>query len=62
MRSSEEGRFCCTPMKKIIDIAGRGQMWMDGLRLEEVSENTPTTNLEYIHDLLDEPVNLPFEE
>ncbi|UQZ34498.1 AraC family transcriptional regulator [Paenibacillus sp. PK3_47] len=43
-------------------LSGRGQVWVDELRFEEVDDHTPTTNLDYTQELLDEPVNLSFEE
>lgn len=43
-------------------LSGRGQVWVDELRFEEVDDSIPTTNLDYTQDLLDEPVNLSFEE
>ncbi|WP_150275397.1 helix-turn-helix transcriptional regulator [Paenibacillus tepidiphilus] len=43
-------------------LSGRGQVWVDGLRFDEVDDSTPTTNLDYTQELLDEPVNLSFEE
>ncbi|MNC01120.1 hypothetical protein D3C75_484620 [compost metagenome] len=43
-------------------FAGREQAWVDKPRFMEVSDSTPTTNLEYTRGLLDESVNLSFEE
>lgn len=43
-------------------LSGRGQVWVDELRFEEVDDSIPTTNFDYTQDLLDEPINLSFEE
>ncbi|MEW5552849.1 AraC family transcriptional regulator [Peribacillus frigoritolerans] len=43
-------------------LSGRGQVWIDELEFEEVSIDTPTTNIDYGCDLLDGPENLSFEE
>ncbi|WP_336865579.1 AraC family transcriptional regulator [Peribacillus frigoritolerans] len=43
-------------------LSGRGQIWIDELEFEEVSIDTPTTNIDYGCDLLDGPANLSFEE
>ncbi|KAA9022309.1 helix-turn-helix transcriptional regulator [Niallia endozanthoxylica] len=43
-------------------LSGNGQVWMDELSFEEVDNRTPTTNLDLSKELLDEPVNLSFEE
>lgn len=43
-------------------LSGRGQVWIDELEFEEVSIDTPTTNIDYGCDLLDGPANLSFEE
>ncbi|WP_350299869.1 helix-turn-helix transcriptional regulator [Peribacillus frigoritolerans] len=43
-------------------LSGRGQLWIDELEFEEVSIDTPTTNIDYGCDLLDGPANLSFEE
>ncbi|WP_213028909.1 AraC family transcriptional regulator [Shouchella tritolerans] len=45
-----------------IILAGQGKVWADQFAFEEVSESIPTTNLEVHGELLDEPVNLSFEE
>ena len=42
-------------------LSGRGSVWVDDLKFEEVVENTPTTNVEFDHELLEEPVNLSFD-
>ncbi len=43
-------------------LSGNGQVWTDELSFEEVDDRTPTTNLDLTKELLDEPVNLSFEE
>ena len=43
-------------------LSGRGQVWIDELEFEEVSIDTPTTNIDSGCDLLDGPENLSFEE
>ncbi|MCE4049106.1 MULTISPECIES: AraC family transcriptional regulator [Bacillaceae] len=43
-------------------LSGNGSVWVDGIRFEEVDEHTPTTNMDFTEELLDEPVNLSFEE
>ncbi|MCO4852141.1 helix-turn-helix domain-containing protein [Bacillus vallismortis] len=43
-------------------LSGPGQMWMDHVVFEEVDESVPSTNLEMPGELLDEPINLSFEE
>ncbi|MCP1493586.1 AraC-like DNA-binding protein [Peribacillus frigoritolerans] len=43
-------------------LSGSGQVWIDELEFEEVSIDTPTTNIDYGCDLLDGPENLSFEE
>lgn len=45
-----------------IILSGRGTVWADGLSFEEVDASVPTTNLDVVGELLDEPVNLSFEE
>lgn len=45
-----------------IILSGQGTVWADQFTFEEVDENTPTTNLEVQVELLDEPVNLSFDE
>ncbi|WPK13304.1 AraC family transcriptional regulator [Lysinibacillus louembei] len=45
-----------------IILSGRGQVWVDQLTFEEVDESVLSTNLEIQSDILDEPVNLSFEE
>ncbi|MFJ6207553.1 helix-turn-helix domain-containing protein [Lysinibacillus sp. NPDC092081] len=43
-------------------LAGQGTVWADQFTFEEVNESIPTTNLEVHGELLDEPVNLSFDE
>lgn len=43
-------------------LAGEGQVWMDELKFEVVDNKVPTTNIDFSVDLLDEPINLSFEE
>lgn len=45
-----------------IILSGQGTVWADQFTFEEVSENIPTTNLEVHGELLEEPVNLSFDE
>lgn len=44
-----------------IILSGQGTVWADQFTFEEVDESVPTTNLEIQGELLDEPVNLSFE-
>lgn len=43
-------------------LSGNGQVWIDELQFEEVDQQTPTTNIDFSADLLEEPINLSFEE
>lgn len=44
-------------------LSGKGQVWIDELKFEEVDKSTPTTNMNVAADyLLDEPTNLLFED
>lgn len=43
-------------------LSGQGHVWMDQFTFEEVDESVETTNLENHSELLDEPLNLSFEE
>lgn len=43
-------------------LSGKGQLWIDELKFEEVNQQTPTTNIDFSVDLLDEPINLSFED
>lgn len=43
-------------------LSGNGHVWIDGLKFEEVDLNTPSTHIQFGGKLLDEPVNLSFEE
>lgn len=45
-----------------IILSGRGQVWVDQINFDEVGKDVETTNLEVQGELLDEPVNLSFEE
>src|SRR5690606_4612120 len=45
-----------------IILSGRGQVWVDQLKFEEVDDSVETTSLEVDPELMDEPVNLSFEE
>ncbi|MCG7343752.1 AraC family transcriptional regulator [Sporosarcina sp. ACRSL] len=43
-------------------LQGKGKLWANQFQFEEAPENISTTNLEIMPELLDEPVNLSFEE
>lgn len=43
-------------------LSGKGTIWADQFIFEEVDQHVPTTNLEISAELLDEPVNLSFED
>lgn len=43
-------------------LMGTGKVWVDSFRFEEVDLNVPSTNLELVYEMLDEPANLSFEE
>jgi len=43
-------------------LMGRGQVWVDSFRFEEVDLSVPTTNMEIESEILDGPSNLSFEE
>ncbi|MEK5069444.1 helix-turn-helix transcriptional regulator [Sporosarcina sp. FSL K6-1508] len=43
-------------------LQGVGEIWMDKFSFEEVDESVQTTNIEFFPEMLDEPVNLSFEE
>lgn len=43
-------------------LTGGGQLWLDSVQFESVSDQVPTTNLEESVQLPDHPVNLSFEE
>ncbi|MEK3917874.1 helix-turn-helix domain-containing protein [Paenibacillus sp. FSL H7-0331] len=45
-----------------IILSGQGHVWVDQFTFEEVDKNVETTNLEKQSELLDEPLNLSFEE
>lgn len=43
-------------------LMGKGHVWVDSFKFEEVDLSVPTTNLEMESELLDGPSNLSFEE
>jgi len=43
-------------------LAGNGEVWLDGVRFEVVTTDTPTTHITFENHLLEEPTNLSFEE
>lgn len=43
-------------------ITGQGHVWIDQITFDQVDESMATTNLESHATLMDEPVNLSFEE
>ena len=43
-------------------LQGKGKLWVNQFQFEEVPETYATTNLEIMPELLDEPVNLSFDE
>lgn len=43
-------------------LSGKGEVWIDNLKLEEVDKNVPVTSIEKESNLSKEPVNLDFEE
>ena len=43
-------------------LSGSGQVWIDQLNFEEVDETVQTTNINFSKDILEEPINLSFEE
>lgn len=45
-----------------ISLTGEGEVWLDGLNIEIVDKDTPTTNISFEDNLLEEPTNLSFEE
>ncbi|WP_062047362.1 helix-turn-helix domain-containing protein [Bacillus sp. JCM 19034] len=45
-----------------IILSGQGTVWADQFTFEEVNESIPTTNLEVHGELLDDPINLSFDE
>ncbi|QHZ44926.1 helix-turn-helix transcriptional regulator [Bacillus sp. NSP9.1] len=45
-----------------IQLSGPGHVWIDHVTFEEVDESVPSTNMEIHGELLEEPVNLSFEE
>jgi len=43
-------------------LNGKGKVWVDSFRFEEVDLNTPVTHMETEYEMSDEPLNLSFEE
>ncbi|MFX3649048.1 MAG: helix-turn-helix transcriptional regulator [Paenibacillus sp.] len=43
-------------------LNGKGKVWVDSFRFEEVDLNTPLTHMETEYEMSDEPMNLSFEE
>ncbi|MDQ0216103.1 AraC-like DNA-binding protein [Oikeobacillus pervagus] len=43
-------------------LSGKGKVWVDQLSFQEVDESVPTTHQEFSGELLEEPVNLSFED
>ncbi|MDR6722989.1 AraC-like DNA-binding protein [Paenibacillus amylolyticus] len=43
-------------------LYGKGKVWVDSFRFEEVDRNTPVTHMDTEYEMMDEPVNLSFEE
>nr|WP_264930839.1 AraC family transcriptional regulator [Paenibacillus sp. LS1] len=43
-------------------LNGKGKVWVDSFRFEEVDLNTPLTHMETEYEMSDEPINLSFEE
>ncbi|WP_203361813.1 AraC family transcriptional regulator [Bacillus sp. REN10] len=43
-------------------LSGTGHVWVDGFQFEEVDQSVPVTHVEISRTLLDEPINLSFEE
>ncbi|WP_211655736.1 helix-turn-helix transcriptional regulator [Planococcus alpniumensis] len=43
-------------------LTGTGGVWIDGLSFQTVDANTPTTNMQLENELMEEPVNLSFED
>jgi AraC-like DNA-binding protein len=43
-------------------LMGKGQVWVDSFKFQEVDLSVPTTNLEIESEILDGPSNLSFEE
>lgn len=43
-------------------IQGHGKLWVDGFSFAEVDLTTKTTNIDVTPELLDEPINLSFED
>lgn len=45
-----------------LSLMGKGNVWIDSLTFMEVDMSVPTTHIELEYTLLDEPINLSFEE
>lgn len=43
-------------------LNGPGKVWIDNIKFTKVNKNVPSTNMNQRKDLLDEPVNLSFED
>nr|WP_232243041.1 AraC family transcriptional regulator [Paenibacillus sp. GSMTC-2017] len=43
-------------------LSGKGKVWMDGFTFEKVDHRTESTNMQMNSEILDEPINLSFEE
>ncbi|GIN20975.1 MAG TPA: AraC family transcriptional regulator [Bacillus bacterium] len=43
-------------------LSGKGHVWVDGITFEEVDSSISTTNIDFSSELLDEPINLSFDE
>ncbi|MGF9699542.1 helix-turn-helix transcriptional regulator [Paenibacillus sp. MABNR03] len=43
-------------------LNGKGKVWVDSFRFEEVDPNTPLTHMATEYEMADEPMNLSFEE
>lgn len=43
-------------------LNGKGKVWVDSFRFEEVDPSTPVTHMETEYEMADEPLNLSFEE
>jgi len=43
-------------------LTGKGEVWLDGLSIEVVDNDTPTTHISFENHLLEGPTNLSFEE
>ncbi|MDQ0205386.1 helix-turn-helix transcriptional regulator [Alkalicoccobacillus murimartini] len=43
-------------------LAGKGKVWVDSLKFDEVDLSVDVTNLDFSNDMHEEPVNFSFEE